>query len=138
VNETETLAFAQIGARVYFQEEKKPYTVRVRSERFLVCTKPFNPQRTVLYTIIDLKENVRGPENLVFGMGAETDEHCVSMVERLHGITKPLTAKEEAEVMQLPRKLRKACKPTYSPATEVSHRHRIPLRVTRVEPPSPK
>lgn len=119
------------GTRIYFEEEKQPYRVRARSGRYLVCTKPFNPKKTVLYTIIDLDEVVRGPENLVFGLGAETDEQCWEMVNRLHGIERPMDEKDL-------KKLRKAL-PGFQPGppiqTEISHRHRIPLRVARVVPP---
>lgn len=59
------------------------YTVQARDIRFLVCSKPFNPRRTVLYTIIDRAKGVRGPENLVFGFGAETREQCEEMLKRL-------------------------------------------------------
>lgn len=99
-----------VGARVWFAEEKLPYTVQARSSRFLVCSKPFAARRTVLYCIIDLKERVRGPENLVFGFGAETRAQCERMVRRLEDTDDP---------------------------TEVSHRHRIDLVVRRVEHPLP-
>ncbi len=117
-----------VGARIYFVEEKAPYRVKARSDRFLVCTKPFNPRKTVLYTIVDLEEGVRGPENLVFGFGAETDEQCREMIERLEGREKPTSAEDLAELRKIV--------PDYQPPrpcrTEVSHRHRIPTRVARV------
>lgn len=99
-----------VGSKVKFAKEKRPYTVQASNDRFAVCTKPFNPQRTVLYTIIDFKENVRGPENLIFGMGAETREQCEEMLARLNGEDKTLGA------------------------TEVSHRHRIDLDIEKIEP----
>lgn len=71
------------GEKVKFKEEKQRYTVRYASRRYAICTKPFNAQKTVLYTIIDQWEQVRGPENLVFGMGAETDVDCLEMLVRL-------------------------------------------------------
>lgn len=71
------------GSKVQFAEERRSYTVRAIGLRFAVCTKPFNPRHTVLYTIIDIKEKVRGTENLVFGMGAETNEQCENMLRRL-------------------------------------------------------
>lgn len=80
------LSYVPIGTKIYFKGEKRPYTVRARSRRFLVCTKPFNPQKTVLYTIIDRDHKVRGTENLIFGMGAETDQDCADMIDRLEGI----------------------------------------------------
>jgi hypothetical protein len=71
------------GYKVKFKGEKQRYTVRCASKRYAICTKPFNAQKTVLYTIIDQWRNVRGPENLVFGMGAETDEECYEILIRL-------------------------------------------------------
>jgi len=71
------------GDKVKFSEEKQRYTVMASNNRFAICTKPFNIKRTVLYTIIDWKQNIRGTENLVFGVGAETKEDCESMLVRL-------------------------------------------------------
>ena len=88
------------GDLVRFRSEARPYRVRAANHRFAVCTKSFNPRRTVLYTVIDFNKGVRGTENLVFGFGTETDEQCVEMLERL-------TAGE----------------------TEVSHRNRVSLDI---------
>lgn len=96
--------------RVRFAEEKNGYTVQARSDRYLVCTKPFPLQKTVLYTVIDLKFQIRGTENLVFGAGAETRQQCEEMIDRLEG--------REGDFQ-----------------TEVSYRNRIPLRVISVKPP---
>lgn len=98
-----------IGDKITFAEERLAYTVQARSGRYLVCTKPFNPKHTVLYTVVDLVENVRGTENLIFGMGAETREQCEEMIERLEGRTED------------------------GFRSEVSHRNRVPLKVTRVQ-----
>ena len=72
-----------VGQKIKFKREKLRYTVQACDERFAVCTKPFNCRRTVLYTVIDLKDGIRGTENLVFGMGAETREQCEEMLARL-------------------------------------------------------
>lgn len=72
-----------VGSKVWFRWEKKPYTVKCRNDRFIICTKPFNLKQTVLYTIIDLVRNVRGTENTVFCMGYETDQDCNEALERL-------------------------------------------------------
>jgi len=71
------------GQKIYFPDEKRPYKVRACNERFAICTKPYNPMRTVLYTIIDLKRDVRGTENLIFGMGFESDQQCNEALCRL-------------------------------------------------------
>jgi hypothetical protein len=73
----------RVGSKVKFTEEKQAYTVRASNIAFAICTKPFNAQKTVLYTIIDWMNNRRGTENLVFGRGVETDEECQEMLERL-------------------------------------------------------
>lgn len=95
------------SSKIYFAEEVMPYRVRAIGDRYVVCTKPFNPKRTVLYTVIDLVENVRGTENLVFGMGAETDLQCQEMCARLHGNS--------------------------GVKTEVSRRNRIPLSIRLIK-----
>ena len=73
----------EVGEKIRFAEEKQSYTIRARDDRFLVCTKPFNLRKTVIYTIVDLVENIRGTENLVFCMGFETDEDCQEALTRL-------------------------------------------------------
>ena len=92
------------GSKITFAEEKRPYIVRAIGKRYAVCTKPFNLKHTTLYTVIDIDEKIRGTENLVFGMGAETDDECNEMLYRLeHG------------------------------ESEVSHRNRIPLLIQRTQ-----
>jgi len=71
------------GQKVYVKAEKRPYKVRACDGRFAICTKPFNPQKTELYFIIDKERNVRGTENLIFGMGFEADEECNEALDRL-------------------------------------------------------
>lgn len=106
----EELKTAPLGTRIWFDGEKQPYRVRARSARYLVCTKPFNLKRTTIYTIVDLEENVRGTENLIFGAGQETDEQCAETIDRLEGRDIDLGW-----------------------ATEVSHRNRVRLEITKVE-----
>lgn len=72
-----------VGDKVYFPNEKKPYKVRARDERYIICTKPYNPQHTVLYTIIDLKDQRRGPDNMIFCSGYESDEDCAERLAEL-------------------------------------------------------
>jgi len=72
-----------VGMKVKLRNFKQRFTVRAAGWRYAVCTKPFNAQRTTIYTIIDFDEGVRGTENLVFGCGAETDQDCVEMLARL-------------------------------------------------------
>ena len=101
------------GDRVKFVEEKQRYTVQACNERYAVCTKPFNPKHTVLYTIVDFEEQIRGTENLIFCAGFETQEQCEGALDRLMGNWKE------------------------GWATEISHRNRIPLRIEEVEGATP-
>lgn len=72
-----------VGSKIKFKSEKQRYTVRASNTAYAICTKPFNARHTVLYTIVDNIHKVRGPENLVFGFGAETSEDCEEMLERV-------------------------------------------------------
>lgn len=53
--------------------ERQRYTIQARNDRFVIMTKPFNAQRTYLYTIADLKRGVRGPCNLIFGLPCDVN-----------------------------------------------------------------
>lgn len=96
---------AAVGEKLYFEGERLGYTVQAARGRYAVCSKPFNPLRTVLYCIVDFETQVRGPEGVVFGLGAETREDCQSMLRRI-------------------------C----SGRSDISYRHRAPLRVTKRVP----
>lgn len=64
----------KVGDRIRFAEEKQAYTVKARSDRFLICTKPFNARRTVLYCIVDFNRQARGPGDKIFNGPYETDK----------------------------------------------------------------
>jgi len=66
------LTTAAVGDKIKFVEEKATYTVQARSERYVICSKPFNLKGTVIYTIVDLKEGIRGPDSNVFGLSYES------------------------------------------------------------------
>lgn len=57
-----------VGDKIKFASEKQRYTIKAKSDRYLICTKPFNAIKHVLYTIIDLERLVRGANNNVFNM----------------------------------------------------------------------
>lgn len=56
----------KVGSKIWFYGEKRPYTVKAISDRFAICTKPYNPKHTVLYTIVDFKEEIRGTNDFIF------------------------------------------------------------------------
>jgi hypothetical protein len=78
-----TPTLLKVGDRVKFMAERLCYRVRACNERFAVCTKPFNPRHTVLYTLIDLEREVRGTENMIFGLSFEMDQDCKQALARL-------------------------------------------------------
>ena len=71
------------GDPVYVPNEVRPYRVKCRDDRYIICTKPYNPKRTVMYFIIDLERCVRGPDNMIFCSGYETQEQCEERLKEL-------------------------------------------------------
>lgn len=67
------------GDKIGFAEERNSYTVQAVSTdgRWAVCTKPFTPQNTVIYTVVDFKAQVRGRDDH-HGLGYETLDDCQS------------------------------------------------------------
>lgn len=132
-----------VGSKVKFESEWLRYTVQASDDRFAICTKPFNlmksfsnPKKcTVLYCIIDFEEDVRGPENLVFGFGAETRKQCEEMLDRLNSRNPDYD--QEVETYKIagidPSHLTRTPDPT-----EVSHRHRCQLDITKIYPSKEK
>lgn len=57
----------KVGDKFKVDADRQRFTVRATGARFAVMTKPFNAQRTYLYTITDLERGVRGPCDLIFG-----------------------------------------------------------------------
>lgn len=83
-----------VGAKIWFSETKKCFKVQASNRFFSICTQPLNKitrlgnnkyrhDKTVLYTVIDWYNQIRGAENLIFGMGAETKKLCEDMLDRL-------------------------------------------------------
>lgn len=73
------------GSKIKFKEEKAPYTVRAISNNYAILTKPYNPKRTVIYTIIDFNKNIRGTNNYVFNpfdyAKAKDIKSCIAELE---------------------------------------------------------
>lgn len=73
----------EVGDKVYIPNHKRPFRVRARDDRYIICTKPFNAQHTVIYFIVDLVDKWRAPDNLIFCLGYETDEDCKERLRQL-------------------------------------------------------
>lgn len=73
----------EVGDMVYIPEHKRPFRVKARDDRYIICTKPYNLQHTVIYFIIDLQNKWRAPDNRVFCSGYETDDDCNKRLKEL-------------------------------------------------------
>lgn len=73
----------KVGDEIRVPNEKKPYRVRARDDRYIICTKPFNLYHTVLYFVIDLENKWRAPDNMIFCSGYETDAQCQKRLKEL-------------------------------------------------------
>lgn len=73
----------KVGDKVYIPGNKRPFRVKARDDRYIICTKPFNPKHTVIYFIVDLVDKRRGCDNMVFCSGYETDEQCEERLKEL-------------------------------------------------------
>lgn len=72
------------GDRIKFRKEKQRYTVRACNDRYVICVKKNNlPNISYLYTIIDLKKNIRGAHNLIFNCYKDTDRNWRLMLLQL-------------------------------------------------------
>ena len=76
----------KVGDKIKFESEKQRYTIQAKSDRYIICTKPFNARKTYLYSIIDLERLVRGRINLIFGLiddvnSPELAQECINDLE---------------------------------------------------------
>lgn len=62
------MAWLTVGDKIKFDGEGQRYTVQAVNKRYVVATKPFNAQKTFIYTIVDLEKKIRGAIGLVFGL----------------------------------------------------------------------
>ena len=71
------------GMKIWFDGERNGYTIRACNERYLVCTKPYNLRKdTVIYSMVDLWEGIRGKDGYVFSPYNYYDqEDCDSYLE---------------------------------------------------------
>ncbi|WP_130806492.1 hypothetical protein [Senegalia massiliensis] len=95
----------QVGSLVAFDDEDLVFEVIAKDEKFAVCTNNDLGPTTddTVYTIIDLKENIRGPHNIVFNSYDFTDvEDMNQMINDLNDSNNTI---------------------------EISHRNRVELKV---------
>ena len=83
MKENELSNMLNVGDKVYFEEEKKPYKVKAIGDRFIILTKPFNLRHTYFYTIIDNKYNFRSSDDRLFSEGYSTTIDCEKRLKEL-------------------------------------------------------
>ena len=115
-----TLESAAVGDRIRFAGDRMFFTIQARDARFIVCTRPFALKKTVLYTVVDLVEQVRGADNH-YSLGYETREDCERALRKFSASVRWARMVERREPGV-------RC----SPVVEVSHRNRVPLEVDRI------
>jgi len=71
------------GDRIYVNGQKRAFKVKACDEKYVIATRPYNPQHTVEYFIIDTVEGIRGPDDRVFCEGYETVEQCEERLKQL-------------------------------------------------------
>lgn len=58
----------KLNDKIIFHEDKNHFTIKAISNRFAICTRPYNLKKTVFYTIIDFENNKRSTTDLVFNI----------------------------------------------------------------------
>lgn len=112
----------KVGDKIRFAEEKKPYTIRACDDRFLVCTKPYNFRpKTMLYTIVDLVEGIRGTDGYSIGC------YDYYKTEDCEAILKELQAWAKAEKTEIIDGQEVIVEPLFG--TYISRRNRVELHI---------
>ena len=79
--------------------ERNMYKCASRNDRYIIWTKPFNLQKTYLYSIFDLEEMIAAPDNLVFGCyGYDTEEDRQEALEALDKGTMGLSYRRKVDI----------------------------------------
>lgn len=89
-----------VGDKVYIPSEKRPYKVMARDDRYIICTKPFNPKKTVMYFIVDLRLLLRGPDDSVFCAGYENQEQCEERLKELRNKRISVSSRRSVKLME--------------------------------------
>lgn len=97
----------KVNSTIKFQEDNLPYTIQAVSERYLICTRPFDKtedddildykvemsayctkkeayedlKNSCMYTIVDLEEEIRGSDNYNSWSDYSTREECEEVLK---------------------------------------------------------
>jgi hypothetical protein len=76
-----------VGERLKFADDRRWWTVRAVTENFVALTRQveFRPAGTNCYTVLDWRNGVRGPCNLIgqgWGDGSYSETECAEMLAK--------------------------------------------------------
>ena len=118
-------AVFSVGKKVYFTNEKLPYKVMAVSERYAVVSRPLNRRedaellhhqvkmgayctfteafehnkQSPVYSLIDFEENIKAPDNLVFGIYDYSKESdCKKVIKDLESGELELSHRNRCEL----------------------------------------
>lgn len=100
----------KVNSTIKFQEENLPYIIQAVSQRYLICTRPFDKkedndivkhelemgtyctkkealedlQNLLIYTIVDLEEQIRGADNYNSWSDYSTQKECEEVLNALN------------------------------------------------------
>ena len=98
----------KIGDSIKFEDDELIFKIIAKDSKYLVCTNNDLGDRTddTVYTIVDLKERIRGPHNILF------NDYDFTNLEDMN---------------ELLRNIEDSSKPI-----EISHRNRVALKIESV------
>lgn len=75
--------FATPGTKIKWKGQNKRFKVIARNENFIIITRPYNPQRTYEYSILDLEYMKCNKDNYYCKYNYQDKEECTEALEEL-------------------------------------------------------
>ena len=128
-----------VGDRVLLGGDDRWWTVRAVSPNFVACVRqrPFKPKGELLYTVLDWRNGVRGPCNLIgqgYGDGTYSEEECAEMLVGFEYDYQTDPNYIEAQRAFEAGEAETASWPSPDiPELEISHRNQVPLVVIDIQ-----
>lgn len=70
----------------------------VRDERYVILSKPFNPKKTFMYSIFDLKEMICGADDCWCAYNYDNKDECEEALKRLQDDTLHISYRNRAKI----------------------------------------